>query len=70
MAREQLVHLCQSWMGSQWNEMDYDRVKELQTRELLMKRTELVHVIHSSHSLTCPQFLKHVKFRSCAADGR
>lgn len=52
--------MCKSWEDPAWDELDWDRVKDLQVRELLNERQTQLAIIQSCECLKCPQFLKHV----------
>ncbi|KAF4629291.1 hypothetical protein G7Y89_g8854 [Cudoniella acicularis] len=58
-AKEILKGLLSSWELDEWNEMDCDRIKDMQLREILAKRTEQAVIAQKAKSLGCPQFLKH-----------
>ena len=60
-AKEELARICLSWDTTEWNEMDFSRIKDLQLREVLAKRKEEVGIMENSVSLQCPQFIKHVR---------
>jgi antiviral helicase SKI2 len=59
-AANELGGLCGSWGSPVWNELDWERVKELQVREILTEREVRIKTIESSECLRCPNFLKHV----------
>lgn len=54
----------QSWVGPIWDEVDWQRLKELQVRELMGKRQAQADIVQSSHCLQCPHFVKHVSLYS------
>ncbi|RKF75046.1 putative ATP-dependent RNA helicase [Golovinomyces cichoracearum] len=58
-AKNQLVNFFQSWESSEWDEMEFVRIKDLQLQEMLTEREELTRIAENSASLGCPQFIKH-----------
>ncbi|KAK2738364.1 hypothetical protein FQN55_000572 [Onygenales sp. PD_40] len=63
VAAKELVPICSSWTTSTWEELEWDRVKELQVRELLNERQTQIAIAQSSECLQCPQFLKHFEMQ-------
>ncbi|EEH44136.1 SKI complex RNA helicase subunit SKI2 [Paracoccidioides brasiliensis Pb18] len=63
VAQKDLVPICCSWKTSSWNELEWDRVKELQVVEILNKRKEQEAIIEACECLRCPQFLKHFEMQ-------
>lgn len=59
-ADKEVSKLCSSWTTPIWDEMDWDRMKELQVRDVLEKRQEQAAITQSCRCLQCPDFLKHV----------
>jgi antiviral helicase SKI2 len=56
----ELSKLCSTWRSEIWDELDWERVKELQVRDILDKRQSQAVVAQSCQCLSCPQFLRHV----------
>ncbi|OJD17841.1 hypothetical protein AJ78_02082 [Emergomyces pasteurianus Ep9510] len=63
VAQKDLVPLCTSWESSVWDELEWDRVKELQIVEILNQRQGQIAIIESCECLQCPQFLKHFEMQ-------
>ena len=59
-AVKELSRLFSSWELDDWNELDWGRIRDLQLRELLVKRVEQAAIAQKASCLECPQFLKHV----------
>jgi len=60
LAENQLIPLCQSWNYEDWDEFDYDRIKNLNFREIELARHKAGREATSRECLKCPDFLKHV----------
>lgn len=60
LAQDQFLPLCGSWNFEDWDEYDYDRIKNLNFREIEMARREAGREATSKECLKCPNFLKHV----------
>lgn len=68
-ADKELSKLCSSWTSPAWDEMDWDRMKELQVRDILEKRQAQAAIAQSCRCLECPNFLKHVcALSSCLSE--
>lgn len=59
-ADNELSKLCSTWMSEVWDELAWERVRELQVRDILDKRQSQAAIAQSGQCLSCPQFLKHV----------
>lgn len=59
-ADKELSKLCSIWTSDIWNEMDWDRIKELQVRDILEQRETQAGIAQSRRCLDCSNFLKHV----------
>jgi antiviral helicase SKI2 len=59
-AKEELWRMCQDWESTQWDELDFSRIKELQLRDILTRRFEQSTLAQKASCLVCPQFIKHV----------
>lgn len=59
-AVKELERLCKSWELSDWEELDWGRIKDLQIREILEQCKQDVKSCQKCKCLACPQFLKHV----------
>lgn len=60
---QQLATLCSSWKSSQWDELDWSRVRLLSIRDTLEAREHHLQTAQSGQSLTCPNFVKHFSMR-------
>ncbi|KAG5301793.1 translation repressor [Histoplasma ohiense] len=63
VAQKDLAPLCTSWKSRSWDELAWDRVKDLQVVEILNQRQAQVVIVESSNCLRCPQFLKHFEMQ-------
>ena len=52
--------LFQTWEDPRWDELDWDKIKELQTRDILDHRNRQALAAQMGHCFECPQFMKHV----------
>ncbi|KAF2280159.1 antiviral helicase [Westerdykella ornata] len=59
LAKDQFAPLCSSWNYKDWDEIDYDRIKNLAFREIDAQRRERGQVAAERECLKCPNFLKH-----------
>ena len=59
-AQKDLVKLCASWTGTEWDELDWICVKDLQLRNLLDERRKLAETAQGRACVQCPKFLEHV----------
>lgn len=58
-AKDQLFKICQNWESTDWDEVDWFKIKDVYLRELLNRREELSEIAQKSKALTCPQFISH-----------
>lgn len=58
--QEEASKFIRRWEAPEWDELDWNRVKELQLRETLEKRQKAVAVAQDATCLSCPEFPKHV----------
>ncbi|KAF7921755.1 hypothetical protein BELL_0325g00020 [Botrytis elliptica] len=58
-AKQILFNLCSSWESDVWDELDWSKIKVLQLRENLVKRSEQATITQEANCLKCPSFLKH-----------
>lgn len=56
----ELSRLCQSWTLPEWDELDWSKIKDMTTRELLEKRRQVAEAAQQGACISCPEFLKHV----------
>lgn len=57
----ELSRLCQSWTLPEWDELDWSKIKDMTTRELLEKRKQVAEAAQQGACISCPEFLKHVR---------
>ena len=55
------------WTQSMWEEMDWNRIKELQIRNLLDRRRHEGFKAQKAHCIHCRTFVKHVSGISSGA---
>ncbi len=65
-AINELSRLCGSWELDEWNEMDWERIKDLRLREIIVERKQQADASQKCKCLGCPQFLKHVSLAICS----
>jgi len=59
LAQNQFVPLCKSWMYKDWNEYDWNRIKNLNFREIFEARKREGAAATERKCLECPHFLEH-----------
>ncbi|OBT50372.1 hypothetical protein VE04_09051 [Pseudogymnoascus sp. 24MN13] len=59
----ELSRLCQSWTLPEWDELDWSKIKDMTTRELLEKRRQVAESAQQGACISCPEFLKHYAMR-------
>ena len=59
-AEGEIANMCVSWDQPQWDEVDWSRIKELMTRDLLEYRKQEAVKAQQAHCVACPNFVKHV----------
>ena len=55
-----LVKLGQEWDSSDWKEVDWSKVRDLQFQELLESRNKAGAAITECACRSCPEFITHV----------
>ncbi|KAM5469112.1 Antiviral helicase ski2 [Microsporum audouinii] len=63
MAGKEFSKLCASWTDRIWDEIDWERVKDMPVREVLEQRAEQAKIAQSCACLECPQLLKHFEMQ-------
>ncbi|WEW59028.1 Antiviral helicase ski2 [Emydomyces testavorans] len=63
LAEKALVPLVSSWEKPEWDELNWDGVKELQIVEVLNERRKQLENAQSCECLQCPHFLKHFEMQ-------
>ncbi|KAL2834288.1 armadillo-type protein [Aspergillus cavernicola] len=62
-ADKELYKVCTSWTTTIWDELDWARIKELQVRDILDRRSEQASIAQASDCLKCPNFVKHFEMQ-------
>lgn len=60
LAKNEIVPKTKSWNYRDWDEVAWDKVKDVSFREILDKRKELAQKAQHFVSLQCPKFMEHV----------
>lgn len=66
---EDLSKNYEPWEYPQWDELDWSRIKELTTRDILEYRKQEAVKAQRVHALECPNFFKHVSSDNCTFEG-
>lgn len=59
----ELTKICPPWNQPNWDELDWSRVKELQTRVIMEHRKREAAKAQQARALACPNFVKHFSLR-------
>jgi antiviral helicase SKI2 len=59
LAQDQFLPLCKSWNYEDWDEFDYEKIKNLKFKEIEMERKRLGQEATQRECMNCPDFLKH-----------
>ena len=59
-AQGEIAKICASWGQPQWDELDWSRIKELTTRDILEHRNREAVKVKQAWCIACPSFVKHV----------
>ena len=60
IAEKEVLPLLGDWSNPKWDELDWSKIKEMQTRDLLDRRSQRASDAQLGHCFDCPQFVKHV----------
>lgn len=60
LVEEEFTAKYSNWESADLDELQWDKVKDLQVRELLAERQKVGQIAQGGHCLTCPDFLRHV----------
>lgn len=60
VAQDEFTPLCKSWTYTDWDELDWNRIKDLSIRNVLDARKKEAKIAQNSRCLDCPKFLEHV----------
>ena len=63
-AETEILKICASWELSLWDELDWSRIKELSTRDIVERRQKDGARAQQAHASDCPNFVKHVRIES------
>lgn len=58
-AAGEAAKICAAWNHPNWDELDWSRIKELRTREILEHRKQEATKCQQARALDCPDFVKH-----------
>ncbi|KAJ5787717.1 hypothetical protein N7457_002707 [Penicillium paradoxum] len=62
-AEKELHQYTNSWIDTAWDEIDWQRIKEMEVRDVLDKRRAQAQIVQTSHCLECPDFVKHFEMQ-------
>ena len=54
-----------AWDQPIWDELDWSRIKELRSWEIVEKRRQEAIKVQNARALGCPDFVKHVRHEVC-----
>ncbi|KAH0556316.1 hypothetical protein GP486_005759 [Trichoglossum hirsutum] len=57
--QEEVAKLFDSWMVPEWDELDWNRIKDMQLRNVLDERRKAGVCAQERRSIDCPNFLSH-----------
>ena len=61
LAHQELSKLFGDWEHRDWAEIEWDKLKEMQVRDILDNRNRQALAAQMGHCIECPQFVKHVR---------
>ncbi|KAJ9621284.1 Antiviral helicase ski2 [Taxawa tesnikishii (nom. ined.)] len=53
------IGICSSWTSSTWEEIDYDRIRDMSIRGLLDERSKAAYMAQERECVLCPDLEKH-----------
>ncbi|KAF2761126.1 antiviral helicase [Pseudovirgaria hyperparasitica] len=59
VAKDQFVPVCKSWDFSDWNELDWTKIKDLSFQNILEARKQEAETAQHRACLQCPKFVEH-----------
>ncbi|KAJ5502374.1 hypothetical protein N7463_005248 [Penicillium fimorum] len=62
-AETELCQFTNSWVDTAWDEIDWQRIKEMDIRDILDKRQAQAEIAQSCHCLQCPDFVNHFEMQ-------
>ena len=54
-----------AWDQPTWDELDWSRIKELRSWEIVENRRQEAIKVQNARALECPDFVKHVRHEVC-----
>lgn len=64
-AAEEAAKIGAAWDQSSWDELDWSRIKEFWTREIVEHRKQVAIKAQRARALDCSNLLKHVRHGVC-----
>ncbi|KAL8790464.1 MAG: hypothetical protein Q9213_000616 [Squamulea squamosa] len=61
-AEIEIQRLCDSWESTVWDELDWNRLRDLNVRDILEARRQRLTEAEAVQCIECPQFVRHVCF--------
>ncbi|KAI9673384.1 MAG: hypothetical protein M1817_002846 [Caeruleum heppii] len=55
--------LCSSWESSEWDELDWLKIRDMHIRNTLDERQRKIEMAEARRCLECPDFIKHFSMR-------
>ncbi|KAJ5542272.1 DEAD/DEAH box RNA helicase (Ski2) [Penicillium sp. DV-2018c] len=62
-AQTESHHYTRPWTDTTWDELNWQRIKELEIREVLEKRRAQAQITQSCGCQECPEFIKHFEMQ-------
>ncbi|KAL8994737.1 MAG: hypothetical protein Q9169_005376 [Polycauliona sp. 2 TL-2023] len=58
-AEAEIQRICASWQSSVWDELDWNRLRDLSVRDILELRQRKAAEAEAAECIECPQFVQH-----------
>lgn len=58
-AEPEFINMCNTWQSSAWDELDWNRLKDLHARDVLELRQQFLVQAEAVRCVDCPQFVRH-----------
>ncbi|CAL8581446.1 Antiviral helicase ski2 [Xanthoria parietina] len=65
-AKAEIARICASWQSSVWDELDWNRLRDLNVRDTLELRSQRLAEAEAAECIECPQFVRH--FSMCHSE--
>ncbi|KAL8774576.1 MAG: hypothetical protein Q9209_000949 [Squamulea sp. 1 TL-2023] len=65
-AETEIRRLCASWESTVWDELDWNRLRDLNVRDILELRRQMLIEAEAVQCIECPQFVRH--FSMCHSE--